>query len=113
LLEKSKLAQPAYEEGHKIFWNKERVLQIIPTPHAGNTRNQPLVSAESYNQPTHFGYLSHLDPRAHSRNKETTIPSSVVSVENLFFLGWHPSEYCFSPTKISIEIHLWCKALYV
>jgi hypothetical protein len=30
LLEKSKLAQHAYEEGHKICWNKARVLQIEP-----------------------------------------------------------------------------------
>jgi hypothetical protein len=28
LLEKSKLAQHAYEEGHKICWNKARVMQI-------------------------------------------------------------------------------------
>jgi hypothetical protein len=33
LLEKSKIAQHAYEEdeeGHKIFWNKARVLLIEP-----------------------------------------------------------------------------------
>jgi hypothetical protein len=28
LLEKSKLAQHAYEEGHKICWNEEKALQI-------------------------------------------------------------------------------------
>jgi hypothetical protein len=28
MLEKSKLAQHEYEEGHKIFWNEEKVLQI-------------------------------------------------------------------------------------
>jgi hypothetical protein len=28
LLEKSKLAQHAYDEGHKICWNEARVLQI-------------------------------------------------------------------------------------
>jgi hypothetical protein len=26
LLEKSKLAQQAYEEGHKIFWNEVKIL---------------------------------------------------------------------------------------
>jgi hypothetical protein len=30
LLQKSKLAQHAYEEGHKICWNKARVLQTEP-----------------------------------------------------------------------------------
>jgi hypothetical protein len=30
LLEKSKLALHAYEEGHKICWNKAEVLQIEP-----------------------------------------------------------------------------------
>jgi predicted GIY-YIG superfamily endonuclease len=30
LLEKSKLAQHAYEEGHKICWKEARVLQIEP-----------------------------------------------------------------------------------
>jgi hypothetical protein len=51
---------------------------------------------------------SHLDRRDHSRNKETTSPSSVVRVENLFFFGWHHKEYCFSPLMIPMEIHLWC-----
>jgi predicted GIY-YIG superfamily endonuclease len=30
-LEKSKLAQHAYDKGHKICWNKARVLQIEPS----------------------------------------------------------------------------------
>jgi hypothetical protein len=30
LLEKSKLAQHAYEEGHKICWKGAKVLQIEP-----------------------------------------------------------------------------------
>jgi hypothetical protein len=30
LLEKSKLTQHAYEEGHKICWNEVKVLQIEP-----------------------------------------------------------------------------------
>jgi hypothetical protein len=75
LLEKSKLAQKAYEEGHKICWNKARVLQIEPN---ATYRKCPHVSAGSSNQPTQFGHLSHLDLRDRSRNKETTTPSSVV-----------------------------------
>ncbi|PNF26526.1 hypothetical protein B7P43_G13973, partial [Cryptotermes secundus] len=31
LLEKSKLAQHAHEEGHKICWNKAKVLQTEPS----------------------------------------------------------------------------------
>jgi hypothetical protein len=31
LLEKSKLAQHDYEEGHKIRWNESEVLQIEPS----------------------------------------------------------------------------------
>jgi hypothetical protein len=30
LLEKSELAQHAYEEGHRIYWNEAKVLQIEP-----------------------------------------------------------------------------------
>jgi hypothetical protein len=30
LLEKSKVAQHEYEEGHKICWNEAKVLQIEP-----------------------------------------------------------------------------------
>jgi hypothetical protein len=36
LFEKSELAQHAYEEGQKLYWNEAKVLQIEPT---GNTRN--------------------------------------------------------------------------
>jgi hypothetical protein len=41
LLEKSKLAQHAYEEGHKIFGKKRRSCRFNLTPPTGNTRNQP------------------------------------------------------------------------
>jgi hypothetical protein len=41
LLEKSKLAQHAYEEGHKICWKEARSYRLNQTPHAGNTRNLP------------------------------------------------------------------------
>jgi hypothetical protein len=30
LLEKPKIAQHAYEEGHKVYWNEANVLQIEP-----------------------------------------------------------------------------------
>jgi hypothetical protein len=31
LLDKSKLAQHAYEEGHKVGWDKARILEELPT----------------------------------------------------------------------------------
>jgi hypothetical protein len=48
LLEKSKLAQHAYEEGHKICWTKARVLQINP-----NTRYR------KYKESAHMCLLDH------------------------------------------------------
>jgi hypothetical protein len=39
LLEKSKSAQHAYNEGHKMCLKEANVLQI--EPHTGNTKNQP------------------------------------------------------------------------
>jgi hypothetical protein len=41
LLEKSELAEHAYEEKHKICWKEAKVLQIEQTPHRANTRNPP------------------------------------------------------------------------
>jgi hypothetical protein len=48
LLEKSKLAQHAYEEGHKICWNEAKVLQIDP-----NTTNR------KYKESAHMFLLDH------------------------------------------------------
>jgi hypothetical protein len=41
-----------------------------------------------------------------------TVPD-ISEWENLFFLCCYHKEYCFSPMMSSVEIHLWCKALYV
>jgi hypothetical protein len=48
LIEKSKLAQHAYEEGHKIFWNKARVLQI-----------EPNTTYRKYKESAHMSLLDH------------------------------------------------------
>jgi hypothetical protein len=48
LLEKSKLAQHAYEEGHKICWNKARVLQI-----------EPNTTYRKYKESAHMPLLDH------------------------------------------------------
>jgi hypothetical protein len=41
LLEKSKLAQYAYEEGHKYVGKKQRSCRLNQTPNTGNIRNSP------------------------------------------------------------------------
>jgi hypothetical protein len=48
LLEKSKLAQHAYGEGHKICWNKARVLQI-----------EPNSTYRKYKESAHMSLLDH------------------------------------------------------
>jgi hypothetical protein len=62
LFEKSKLAQHAHKVGHKIYWNKARVLQLEPnTTYRKYKESSPHVSAGSSNQPTQFGHLSNLE----------------------------------------------------
>jgi hypothetical protein len=48
LLEKSKLAQHAYEEGHKICWNKARILRI-----------EPSTTYTKYKESAHISLLDH------------------------------------------------------
>jgi hypothetical protein len=48
LLEKSKLYQHAYEEGHKIRWNEAKVLQIKPNP-----------TYRKYNVSAHMSLVDH------------------------------------------------------
>jgi hypothetical protein len=42
LLEKSKLAQHAYEEGHRVGWDAARILEIESNGSVGNTRDWPI-----------------------------------------------------------------------
>jgi hypothetical protein len=44
VLEKSKLAQHVYEEGHKIWWNEGKVLQIEPNTTYGKYSDSAHVS---------------------------------------------------------------------
>jgi hypothetical protein len=81
-LEKSKLAQHAYEEGHRICWKGAKVLQI-----ESNT------TYRKYKEAAHMSLLDHpisqpnLDispiwiPRDHSRGEETTAPPLLVLVK--------------------------------
>jgi predicted GIY-YIG superfamily endonuclease len=48
LLEKSKLAQHAYEEGYKICWNEEKVLQI-----------EPNTTYSKYKESVHMSLIDH------------------------------------------------------
>jgi hypothetical protein len=48
LLEKSKLAQHAYEEGHKICWNEAKVLQI-----------EPNIIYRKYKESAHMSLIDH------------------------------------------------------
>jgi hypothetical protein len=54
LLEKSKLAQHAYEEGHKICWEKAKVLQIDPNTTYRKYKEFALMSlvAHLFSQPS-------------------------------------------------------------
>jgi hypothetical protein len=58
LLEKSKLAQHAYKEGHKVGWDKVGFWILKATAGIGNTKKRPIWLALS----TQFGHFSHLDP---------------------------------------------------
>jgi hypothetical protein len=48
LLDKSKLAQPAHEEGHKLCWNEAKVLQI-----------EPKTTYRKYKESAHMSLLDH------------------------------------------------------
>jgi hypothetical protein len=62
LLERSKLAEHAYEEGQKICWNEVKVLQIEPHITYRKYKESAHISAGPSNQSTQFGHLSQLDP---------------------------------------------------
>jgi hypothetical protein len=42
LIEKSKLVQHAYEEGHRVGWVEARILEIESKESIGNTRNRTI-----------------------------------------------------------------------
>jgi hypothetical protein len=73
LFEKSKLAQHAYEEAHKICWNEAKVLQIEPkTTYRKSTCLCWTIRSVN---PVWTSHPS--GPRYHSRSQETTTPSVV------------------------------------
>jgi hypothetical protein len=52
--EKSKLAQHAYEEGHRVTWDETRVLEIESI--------SQVQALDKSHQPSQSGYIPHLDP---------------------------------------------------
>jgi hypothetical protein len=60
LLRKSKLAQHAYKEGHKICWKEAKVLQIEPDTTYRKYKD-PHVPGRSYDESAQLEHLSHLD----------------------------------------------------
>jgi hypothetical protein len=89
LLKKSKLAQHAFEEGHKVCWKEARVLQIESNAtYRKYKESAPHVSGSSSDQSTQLGHLSCLDPHYCSRSQKTPTPSSVDYVGKLcFYIG--------------------------
>jgi hypothetical protein len=69
LLEKSKLGQHAYEEGHKICWKEAKVLQMEQNTIYRKHKEFAHVPGRSLDQSTQLGNLSHLDSLHRSRSK--------------------------------------------
>jgi hypothetical protein len=64
-IEKSKLTQRAYEEGHKIRWEEPKVLQI--DPHSTYRKYKEFAHRS---QSTQLGQLSDLDSHFRSRRRK-------------------------------------------
>jgi hypothetical protein len=58
LLEKSNLPHHAYEEGHRLGWDKARIL----TAGIGNKGIGAYDVLNQSDQPTQIGHISHLNP---------------------------------------------------
>jgi hypothetical protein len=94
LLEKSKVAQHAHEEGHKVCWKEAKVLQIEP-----NTTHR------KYRESAHLSLIQHpirqpnVDlspiwiPITATEVKKTTTPSIAdLSGKIVFVLCWYHTE---------------------
>jgi hypothetical protein len=72
LLEKSKVAQHAYEEGHKICWNEAEVLQI-----------EPNTIYRKYKESAHMSLLDHPISQASLDNSPIWTPVITAEVKRL------------------------------
>jgi hypothetical protein len=106
LLEKSKLAQHAYEENHRIFWKEAKVFQIEPNTTYKNTRNPPTYVCWTIR----------------SVNPVWTSLPSVFSLSQQKSRDYNSVQcrlsrkicvLCWYNTVIPILIVFWCKASYV
>jgi hypothetical protein len=86
LLEKSKIAQHVYKEGHKICWNELKVLQIEWNTAYRKYKESAHVSDRPSDQSSRLEHLSHMDSGYHSISQKTTTLSSVEWVEELVLL---------------------------
>jgi hypothetical protein len=89
LLEKSELAQYAYEEGHKICWNEAKVLQV-----------EPNTTYRKYKESAHMSLVDYpiSQPRLDISPTWTSIIAAEVEIYNsvqrrlcvkIVFLGWY------------------------
>jgi hypothetical protein len=114
LLEKSKLAQHAFEEVHKICWNEEKVLQIeLNTTYRKYEESTQMslldlpISQPSLDiSPIWITVIT-------AEVKKLQLRQVYIEEENLFFLCWYHERYVFSPVMISVMMVLWCKASYM
>jgi hypothetical protein len=61
LLKKAKLAQRAYEEGHKICWKEAKVVQVEPNTIYRKYKESAHVCDRSSDQSTLRRHLSHVE----------------------------------------------------
>jgi hypothetical protein len=112
LLEKSKLAQRAYEVGHKICWSEQRSCILSPTPHTGNTRNKSTClcwTIQSVNPV--WTYLPPGPPLSQQKSRNYDSIKCSLSVK-ICFSCVGPIRSIASPVIISIILLLRCKASY-
>jgi hypothetical protein len=82
LPEKSKLAQNAYDQGHKLCWNEAKVLQIQQ-----NSTGRK-CSGGLPEQWTQFAHVSHRDRYYRSRSQESYISVQRTLGAKIMFLCW-------------------------
>jgi hypothetical protein len=64
LLVKSKLAQHAYEENHRVGWDDAKILETESNSKFKKYWESAYIHSmlNQFDQPTQFGHISHLDP---------------------------------------------------
>jgi hypothetical protein len=113
LLEKSELGHTHMRKAIKYVGMERRSCRSNPTPHTGTTRNQPTClcwTIRSVNLV--WTSLPSGPPLLQQKSRDYSTAKCSEKGKNLFFLCWYRKKYFFSPAMTSIEMLLWCKALY-